>query len=190
MSFVTGTQSELLFVQPSAGTPLTNSVTKTVISVNSATADPCILPANFALPTYGVNKVLHVRARGVISTDATAPGTLTVGIYPDTAAGTAAATPLLATGAFTPAVSLSNAVWTLEGDIQVTATGSSGTWLALGAMNISPPAAAGASYGAGSSSAVTLSTQSSYFLEVAATWGTALSTNSITCYQFLVYGEN
>lgn len=190
MSFNTGTQAELLYAMPSAGSALSNTTTKTVISVNSATVDPCILPANFMLPTYGVNKTIKVVARGVISTAASTPGTLTVGIYPDTSAGTPVATSLAPTGAFTPATSLSNAIWEYECDIQCTATGSSGTWLALGQMLVSPTAASGLSYGVGSSTAVTLSTQTSYFLEMAATWGSASASNSITCSQLYVWGLN
>ena len=194
MSWTTGIPTEVLFNGFVAGTALTNTTTSTIISPRGNTTSLPMLPANFFHPSYGSNKAIHVVARGVVSTAASAPGTLTITVYfatSDTA--TVGTSTGAASGAFTPAVSLANAIWELEVDITCTAPGSTPNFTSMGQLQVSPTAASGLIYGVGgtsTTSAAGLSTEQNNWIQVGAAWGTASASNSITMYQTVVYGLN
>lgn len=196
MSFLTGTQAELVFAGWTAGAALTNSTTQTVISPRGNTTPLPFLPAAFFSAAYGTNRVLRFVARGVISTAASAQGTLTLGLYvagSDTA--TVGTSTGAVTGAFTPAASLSNAIWEFEVDLICTAPGSTPSFASMGQLTIQPTAGTTAGIGAGiggtaTTSSAGLSTESAWYLQMVATWGTASASNSITHYQTQVFGLN
>lgn len=194
MSWTTGIPTEVLFNQFVAGSALTNTTTSTLISPRGNTTPLPFLAAGFFHPTYGTNKGIRIVARGVVSTATATPGTLTITVYfatSDTATlGTSTGA---ASGAFTPAVSLSNAIWELEVDITCTAPGSTPNFVSMGQLSINPTTAAGAQYGVGgtsTTSAAGLSTEQNNWIQVGAAWGSASASNSITMYQTVVYGLN
>jgi hypothetical protein len=190
MSWTTGTQTETLGVNSAVGSALSNSSALTV--VNPATgAGYC--PANFFLPSYGISKSLLVLASGVLSTTSTP--NLTLAIYGDTTQGTAAGTPLATTGAVAQASSVTNVPWELYCVISNVTTGSSGTFLSMGMVKVYTASTTIQSIRISSSSAnpntaTTLSTQSAYYIELAATWGTANASNSLQVYSYAVVGLN
>jgi hypothetical protein len=191
----TQTYGELLFAQNGAGNALLGNAsagTATLLSKQSSTYPLPSLDAGYFSPHYGVNKAIKVIARGVISSVASNTQTLTAGLYFASSDTTTIGTALCATGAFTPASSLSSAVWELECDINCTAAGTSGTMQGLGMLTVSPTTAAGVTIGAGGSATVTYNTENAAFLQIGATWGASGSsgTNSITCYQVLVFALN
>lgn len=196
MSFTTGTQSELVFADFVAGTALTNSITQTTISPRGNTTPLPFLPAGFFHPAYGTNKAIQFVARGVISTAASAQGTLTLGLYvagSDTASvGTSTGA---VTGAFTPSASLSGAIWEFRATLLCSAPGSTPNFNSMGTLQILPVAASATSVGAGvggtgTTSNAGLSTEGAWYLQMVATWGTASASNSITHYQTEVWGLN
>jgi hypothetical protein len=191
MSFLTATQPELVFAGFTAGSALTNSTTATCISPRGNTTPLPYLPPGFFPAAYGANRKLKVIARGIVSSAASSPGTLTLAVYlASTDTGTLG-TSLVASGAFTPAVSLSSAIWELDVTVTCGAPGPTPNLYGMGKLEVNPTASAGAGYGCGSTSAVTaLSTEAAYYVQVAATWGTASASNTITMYDTEVWGLN
>jgi len=197
VSFLSATQYETINVQSGAGSALLGNAsagTSTVISKNPGGA--AFLPANFFAPGAGTTKGIRVTARGVFSTTATPQTLAALGVYANTTQGTSG-TALGPLGVSTVSIaSATNWWWTYELDIACTATGSSGTWLGMGlasfATAVNTSALAPNWYSAGSTTAVSLSTESAYFLEMAATWTNASTsaTSSIQCVSYCVYGIN
>jgi hypothetical protein len=197
VSFLSGTQFETIAVQSGAGSPLLGNAsagTSTIISKSPGGA--AYLPANFFSPAAGATKGLRVTARGIFSTTATPQTLAALGVYADTTQGTSG-TALGPLGPSTISIaSASSWWWTYEADITCTATGSSGTWLVMGiamfATAVNTSALAPQIVSVGSTTAVSLSTESAYYLEMAATWTNASTSasSSVTCEQFAVYGIN
>lgn len=191
MSFTTGLQAELVFASFTAGAALTNSTTASCISARGNTVPLPYLQPAFFHPSYGANKKLRIVARGVVSTAASTPGTLTVAAYFATTDTATLGTSIAASGAFTPATSLSSAIFEFDATITCGAPGPVPNLYALGKLEINPTAADGAAYGVGSTSAVTsLSTEAAYYIQIGATWGSASASNSITMYDTEVWGVN
>lgn len=161
-----------------AGAPLTNSTTATDISPTT--------PLQFAANELDVGQVIEVEAFGVMTTPASAPGTLTLGVYYGGVAGTA----LAATTAITPVVSAANWPWRLHFLGIVRATGLVATGLIMGAGEVLLPATistfqAGYSIpGTADTAPVAVDTTVLKSLTIGATWGSLLSTVSITCHGF------
>lgn len=189
MSWTTGTQTEALSVANVNGTALASSTALTVISPAEGAA---YCPANFWLPTYGASKGLLIKAFGVFGTTATP--NLTVAVYANTTQGTPA-TALATTGASAMVASGSNMNWELEVLISNVSTGSSGSFLADGMWKGYDTATALHTYRCSSSAAnpntgVTLSTQSAYYIELAAQWSANSASNTIQVYSYTVLGLN
>jgi hypothetical protein len=202
VSGLSNTWYETINVQSGAGSALLGNAsagTSTVISKNPGGA--AYLPANFFTPGAGATKGIRVTARGIFSTTATPQTLAALGVYANSTQGTSG-TALGPLGAATVSIaSATNWWWTYEADIVCTATGSSGTWLTMGwaqfatAVNTSTGAGTLMTHidtTVGSTTAVTLSTESAYYLEMAATWTNASTSasSSIQCVSFCVYGIN
>jgi hypothetical protein len=204
VSFVTATNTEVLYTMPAAGTALASTVTKTVISANSATNPPYQMPALTAIwpPDRLTPRSLRFIARGGVGTTATP--TLLVQAYLDPTQNSTTSQILLgATGAFTTASGLGGgasmtANWELELDMVVTVMGvTSGAYnctvytngiFSIGAGNDAATTAA-VQYMIGSNTAkTTIVPSTSYWPEIWATWGTSNAANSIQCSQFMVMG--
>jgi len=205
MSFVTATNSEVLYTMPAAGTALNTSVTKSVITANSTTNPPYQMPALTALwpPDRLTPRALRFVARGGVGTTATP--TLAIGLYLDPTQNSTTSQILLgATGAFTTASSIGGgasmtANWELELDMVVTAMGvTSGAYnctvftngmFTYGAGNDAATAVVSGQYMIGSNTAkTTIVPSTSYWPEIWATWGTSNAANNIQCSQFMVMG--
>jgi hypothetical protein len=198
VSWTTGTQTEALSAGNANGSAYSTSTTSTVISPATG-AGYC--PANFWLPSYGISKSLLVKASGVLSDTATP--NLTLAVVANTTQGTPPATlttgtagVLATTGTVAQASGVTNIMWELDCIISNVTTGSSGTFLTMGVVKYYiTPASAVQSARISSSSAnpntsATLSTQSAYYIELAALWGTNSSSNTIQCYAYTVLGLN
>lgn len=191
MSWTTGTQTEALGASSANGAAYNTSTTPTLI--NTAASD-AYLPANFWLPTYGVSKAVLVKAYGVLSTTSTP--NLTLELLANTTQGTRNSSGIVATtGAVAQASSVTNVLWELEAYLSCAATGATGTILAVGVVKVYTASTTLQSMRFSSSTnnpntALTLSTQSAYYLELFATWGTNSASNSIQCYAFTALGLN
>lgn len=204
MSFITATNTEVLYTMPSPGTALNTSVTKTVITANSSTNPAYQQPALNAIwpPDRLAPRALRYVARGGVGTTATP--TLTVGLFYDvTQNSTTSQITIGSTGAFTTASALGGgasmtANWEMELDLVVTAIGvTSGAYNCTvytnGTFTIGPgndaATAAAVTYSIGSNtSKTTIVPGTSYWPEIWATWGTSNAANNIQCSQFFVLG--
>lgn len=205
MSFITATNTEVLYTMPSPGTALATSVTKTVITANTSTNPAYQQPALNAIwpPDKLVGRAIRYVARGGIGTTATP--TLTIGLFLDpTQNSTTSQITLGTTGALTTASAIGGgasmtANWELELDLVITAVGvTSGAYnctcytsgiFTYGPGNDAATAVASGTYMIGSNTSKTsIVPGTSYWPEVWATWGTSNAANNIQCSQFLVMG--
>jgi hypothetical protein len=197
LSWTTGTQTEALAVGSAVGSAYSTSTS--VTSVSPATgAGYC--PANFWLPSYGVSKSLYVIAKGVLSDTATP--NLSLAVCANTTQGTPPANltsgtsgVLATTGTVAQASGVTNIFWELDVLISCVTTGSSGTFLAFGVCKYYTTATAIQTARISSSAAnpnttATLSTQSAYYIELGALWGTNSSSNTMQVYEYAVLGLN
>jgi hypothetical protein len=195
MSWTTGTQTECLSANTAVGSTF-NTFTSAQYIGPSATAAG-YLAANFFLPSYGAGKTLLVKAFGILGTTGTP--NLTVGLSANTTQGTYNSSGQLAT---TAAVAQSSGVttvpWELDVLITCVSTGSSGTFLSDGMFKVYNAITSATAWGAyrcssstaNPNTAYTLSTETAYYLELFATWGTSNSANLIQCYNIAVLGIN
>ena len=191
MSWTTGTQAECLASNIANGSAYASSSTATCVGPTTGAA---YLPANFFLPTYGVGKSILVKAFGVLSTTSTP--NLTIGVTGNTTQGTYNSSAIFATtGTLAQGSGVTNVPWTLEVLITCVTTGGSGTFLADGmfvAYNTATTtnAARCSSSSANPNTALTLSTESAYYVELFATWGASSASNTLTVYNVAVLGIN
>lgn len=197
MSFTTGTQTEALSVNPAVGSAYANSTSVTVISTAASAG---FLPANFFLPSYGIAKGLLVRASGVLSVTGTP--NLTMAVLANSTqnsppanltSGTSGV--LATTGTLAQGSGVTTVPWDLEVLLSCSAVGSAGTILAMGMLRVYNTAttintARCSSSTANPNTAASLSTQTAYYIELGALWGTASSSNTITTYGYTVLGLN
>lgn len=205
MSFITATNTEVLYCMPTPGVALASSVTKTVITANTTTNPAYQQPALNAIwpPDKLAGRALRYVARGGIGTTATP--TLTIGLFFDpTQNSTTSQITLGSTGALTTVSSIGGgasmtANWELELDLVITAVGvTSGAYnctcytsgiFTYGPGNDAATAVASGTYMIGSNtSKTTIVPGTAYWPEVWATWGTSNAANSIQCSQFIVMG--
>jgi len=191
MSWTTGTQTELLAANTANGSAANTFSSAQYIGAQTGAG---YLPANFFLPNLGVGKSLLIKAFGVISTTSTPNFTMAVTL--NTTQGTYNSSGILATTAATAQGSgESNVPWELEVLATCTATGASGTMLADGMWKVYPTgtsliAARCSSSTANPNTALTISTESAYYVELAGTWSASSSSNSVTVYNVAVIGLN
>lgn len=191
MSFTTGTQTECLGANAAVGSAYNTSTTPVIVSTAASAG---FVPANFFLPSYGGAKSLLVKAFGVLGT--TSAPNLTMEILANTTQGTRNSSGILATtGAVAQGSGVTNIPWDLEVLITCATTGASGSFLAMGMFRTYTAATTVNNFRCSSSAAnpntgLTLSTQSAYYIELAATWGTNSASNTLTLYSYTVLGLN
>lgn len=155
-----------------AGPAVTNTTTATSLLGTGATQDARFnMPSNFLVQ----GSKLRLRAAGVMSTAASAPGTLTLSVQLGSVVVYAgAASPTLATSA-------SNLPFTVEIDLTCRSTGGgtngsiegSGTLITAALSATTPIQLLGSSAGSG------FDTTASGFVDLFATWSVASASNSI-----------
>ena len=174
MSFLTGTQAELLYSMPASGSAVTAAAI-TVMSGSTAANPAYALPANFFASQGGTTpgKALLLKGGGSWATATAARTTVfTVGL--DTTAGTLGIT-LAKTGTL-------NAVgWVEYGVANNAAAGTFGTYSSNNASRfmIGTP-----------QTAVTFNPTTSYYLEVFNTWDATTNAPTTTLTNFYVFGLN
>ncbi len=192
MSWTTGTQTEALSANSAVGSSFASFTAAQFIGPDASAA--AYIPANFFLPSYGRSKSLYVKAFGVLGTTATP--NLTFGMTGNTTQGTYNSSAIFATtGAVAGPASGSNMPWEFDLLISCVLTGSSGTFLADGQLKIYPTTSTIVSMRCSSSAAnpntaVTISTESAYYLELFAAFSASSASNNIQCYNISVLGLN
>lgn len=194
MSFLTGTQSEVLYCQPANCTAVTAAAQTVLTGTPAASNPPYLLPAYFfASGQGGVGKAIHIAAGGFFSTG-TAAVNMTLQLAFDTTAATFG-TAVAKTGAFAAGTSVTNGAWFLDVFITCQQVGTTMNLNAVGSLdwgtgnNAATASAAGYMVGAPNTS-IALANATAYFPELWATWSATTGAPTITCSQFLIEGLN
>lgn len=195
MSWTTGTQAECLAANVAVG-----SNYNTFTSAKYIGPDPSgsgYLPANFFLPANCIGKSLYVKAFGILGTTSTP--NLTIGVSANTTQGTYNSSGIFAaTAANAMSSGVTTVPWELDVIITCSAGGSSGAFLADGMFKVYNAVTTATAWGgyrcssstANPNTALTLSTESAYYVELFATWGSSSGSNLIQVYNVIVVGLN
>jgi hypothetical protein len=207
MSFVTGTQAELLYAMPASGVAVT-AAAATILSGTTAANPPYGLPPGFFSQQSGggPGKSLLIKGGGWYTVGTTAvTSIIKVGL--NTTQNTAAiAVTLGATGAWTTVISQSNVAFEFELLVTCTAPGKAGTngsfncvgHLLIGqANNAANPTiqAAGAQTATGimigaPQTAAAFDPTVTQYVEVSNTWNVTTGAPTMTLTNFYVFGLN
>lgn len=196
MSFVTGTNCELLYASTVAGTAKASFTSEVAINDTAGMGVQCHLPPDFWLPSPGqVGRGIRIVARGILSSTATPTYTFT--IRSGAAASTSAAI-LLGSAALTTGSGVTNQPWELQGDVFLSAIGAAGANSSVRGtgMFFSPGIASPFMAGLGANAslttpvATTLDTSITNYLNVNVTCSASNASNSIQLQTLLVSGLN
>lgn len=141
-------------------------------------APQIILPANL----LDTGQVIRLKAFGVFSTTGTP--TIILGFYYGAVAGVA----LAASSAITTASGAANFPWEMEYEGRVRTTGSTGTIMGRGTLQLGTTVAATAfsPIPVTALATVTIDTSTAKQITVGTTWSAASASNTITCHHFSV----
>jgi hypothetical protein len=195
MSFTTGTMTEALAANSAVGSAFASFTSAQFISANSGAA---YLPANFFEMSggNGVGKSIYIKAFGVLSVTGTPNFTMAVSL--NTTQGTYSANVLATTAAVAMSSGVTNVPWELDVIATCASVGASGSFLSDGMFKVYNAITSATAWGgyrcssstANPNTAVTISTQSAYYLELAGTWSASSASNTVTVYQLMVLGLN
>jgi hypothetical protein len=199
MSFLTGTNCELIYTNTARFTEKTTWTTEVQINDTAGGGVQAHLPPDFWLPNQGsVGRGIRICAKGYVSTTATPTFTFTIRAG---AAGSTAAAILLGSQALTAGSGIATIPWYLEGDVflrTITAAGNTSTvqgegmiwsngFTTQGGMN--RLAAGGAANGA-DGVATTLATDITNYINFNAACNTSSASNKLRIEQLSVFGLN
>lgn len=199
MSYITGTNVELIYASTAVGIAKNTFTTETALNDEATMGPQVYLPSGFWLPTKAsLGRGFHLIARGIASSTATPTYTFSVRL-----AATEAATAgpiVLGTAALTTASGIANVPWKLEGDVILEAVGTtSGTATVRGigdltstgygvaAPTMSSYAVWGSAASPGTVATVVLKSQNFITFNVACSASSA--SNTITLQQLLIFGN-
>lgn len=200
MSFVTGTNTELLYASTAIGIAKASFTSETALNDEATMGPQAYLPAGFWLPTKAsLGRGIKVVARGIVSSTATPTYTFTVRLAASEAATTGPI--VLGTAALTTASGIANVPWTLDGDVILEAVGTTtgtGTTRGIGELRTigygaaAPTMTAYALYGAAASpgTVATVPLKAQNFVTVNVACSASSASNTITLQQLLIYGLN
>jgi len=207
VSFLTGTQCELLYAMPASGAAVTAAVA-TTMSGTTAANPPYVLPGGFFNPQGGTSpgKSLLLKGGGSWATPTAARTTVFTAALDPTANSTTSQIVLAKTGTLTTVITSATAAFDFEIMVTLTAQGVGATAGSLNAVGwveygIANNAAAGTfgTYGANNASrfmigtpqtAVTFNTLTPYYLELFNTWDATTNAPTITLTNFMIFGLN
>lgn len=195
MSFLTGTNTELIYASTSPGTAKASFTSEVLINDTAGMGVQAHLPADFWLPNkaQSIGRGIRIEARGIVSSTGTPTYTFTVRF--GAAASTTTAI-VLGTAALTTGSGITNQYWELTGNIVLESIGAAGTnstvrglgyLISPGFANKIDPAYGGA---ASPGTVATVDTTITNYINFNATCSASSSSNSITIQQLLVFGLN
>lgn len=200
MSFLTGTNTELIYASTSAGTAKASFTTEVAINDTAGMGVQSHLPPDFWLPNKpgAVGRGIRIFARGIVSSTATPTYTFTVR---GGAAGAITGAILSGSAALTTASGIANAPWWFDsGDIileTIGAAGANSTIRSVGTLLTDAYSAATttrvfALYGGAASpgTATTFDTSITNYINFNVTCSASSASNTITLQQLTVYGLN
>lgn len=196
MSFVYGTNAELLFSMPAAGATITGT-SRQVATGTTPTNPAFLMPAFGSIwsPSQMVGKVIRFVLRGGYGAGTAQTNTMLLSL--DTTIATPGIT-VAATGAISWGIN-TNGAWEIETDMSCVSCGATtSTWYSGGLISIASGSAPttwassvttfGNAINAGVPQQVTAATNVSYFPELYTTWTTTPTT--FVCTQFQVWALN
>ena len=195
MSFITGTQAELLYSMPAPVTKNTYT-SQAVISALAASAPVARIPGGyFSENPNPLGRCLYLQAFGSMGNASAA--TFNPAVALDTTAGTVSANVV---AFYSPALATTSGItvqWQCQVWITCTAFGESAgmTLQVNGQWGQTTVASAGAGNAAGISgqcaaSFTGLTPATPYFVELCGTWGTSAAANTTTVQQMFLFGLN
>ena len=194
MSFITGTNTELIYASKAAGTAKSAFTTEVQINDTAGMGVQAHLPPDFWLPNNSaVGKTIRIHARGILSSTGTPTYTFT--IRTGTAGNTSAAI-ILGTAALTTGSGVTNQIWELDADFTLSVIGAAGanssgvglgTLSSSGTANKIDPVYGGA---ASPGTVSTLDTSITNYINFNVACSANSGSNSITLQQLLVFGLN
>lgn len=194
MSFLTGTQMELLYAMPSNGTAVTAAAQTQLTGTPTTTNPSPQLPAYF-FPSGqgGPGKSVIVRAGGFFTVGGTAVTNI-IQIGLDATINTLG-TAIAKTGAFTTTANVTNGAWFLDCMITCQGVGTSATLDAVGTLDWgtgnNAATAVTATYMIGApNTTFTFNNATPYYIELWNTWSATTGSPTITCTQFHIFGCN
>lgn len=194
MSFLTGTNTELIYASKAAGTAKASFTSEVLINDTAGMGVQAHLPPDFWLPNNtSVGKGIRIVARGILSSTGTPTYTFT--IRGGAAAATSGAS-FLQSAALTTGSGVTNQIWELQGDFILTVVGAAGanstgvgvgTIASSGTANKLDPIYAG---GSSPGSVATLDTSITNYINFNVTCSASSASNTITIQQLLIFGLN
>jgi len=196
MSFLTGTNTELIYANTTAGTAKASFTSEVQINDTTGMGVQCHLPPDFWAPTpTAVGKGIRIVARGILSSTGTPTYTFTIR---SGAAGSTSAAILLGSAALTTGSGVTNQPWELQGDVFLVSQGAAGansTARGTG-MIVSPGLASPFMYGVGAGASLTTPTvatldcSATNYINFNVTCSASSASNTITLQSLQVYGLN
>jgi hypothetical protein len=194
MSFLTGTNCELIYSSLNAGTAKNTFTSEAQINDTTGMGVQCHLPPDFWLANNGQpGRGIRIVARGILSSTATPTYTFTIR---SGAAGNTSSAILLGSAALTTGSGVSNQFWELQGDVILTSIGAAGTNSTVRGIGyiMSPGLATTINpvYGGAASpgTVATVDTSISNYINFNVACSASSASNSITLQQLLVFGLN
>lgn len=196
MSFITGTNAELIYANVASGTAKNTFTTEVPINDTAGMGERANIPPYFWAPSpYGVGKSLHIIARGIVSSTATPTYTFTLRLG---TSGSTTAAIALGSGAIAAQSGITNQLWEFEGTIvmrTVGAAGANSTVQGLGLVSSPGGFTAGANMALFGNAAqpgtvATVDVSIINYINFNVACSASSASNSITLLQLLVFGLN
>lgn len=196
MSFITGTNTELLYANTTAGTAKASFTSEVAINDTTGLGVQAHLPPDFFLPNpTAVGKGIRIVARGILSSTGTPTYTFTIR---SGAAGSTTAAILLGSAALTTGSGVSNQPWELQGDVFLVSQGAAGANSSVRGtgMIVSPGLASPYMYGVGANASLTTPVATTFdcsitnFINMNITCSASSASNTITLQSLQIYGLN
>lgn len=194
MSFITGTNAELIYINTASGTAKNTFTAEVPINDVAGMGAIAELPPYFWQPPYGVGKALKIVARGILSSTGTPTYTFSVRLG---AKGSTSAAIILGSAALTTGSGVSNQLFELEGDVVMRSIGDAGansTVQGLGIIacgGLASPFTYPVFGGAASPGTVaTVDTSITNYINFNVACSASSASNTITLLQLAVYGLN
>lgn len=194
MSFITGTNTELIYASTTAATAKASFTSEVQINDTAGMDVQAHLPPDFWLPSQrSEGQGIRIVARGILSSTGTPTYTFTVRLG---SAGSTSAATALGSAALTTGSGVSNQIFQLEGDFVVTNIGATGAnssgqgvgliWGSGFATTINPVYGGGTTPGTVS----TLDTSITNYVNFNVACSASSASNTITLQQLLIFGLN
>jgi hypothetical protein len=199
MTFITGTNTEVIYASAAAGTAKASFTSEVAINDTAAMGVQAHLPPDLWLPNQSARgRGIRIMARGLVSSTATPTYTFTVR---GGAAGATSGAILSGSAALTTASGITNAPWWFDsGDIileSIGAAGANSTIRSVGTLLTDGYSAASttrayALYGGAATpgTAATFDTSITNYINFNITCSASSPSNTITLQQLVVYGLN